>query len=202
MSLGFFDDLMKNGEFQPDYDLCFGSTPRFTNRNLCLHKREYDIIVFLPWINFLSEVQAINNEILTTIRAIQATDLRFAIKFHPASYQGQNMWLESKFSELNILDSNASSIELIRSTVAVLNFGSTTTFDAVNMRVKVGIVNISGRIEPDSIYFSDQSVFNIKSVEDLNIFVSGVGQTSISDGYITEVSGNELIDLIKFELQK
>jgi hypothetical protein len=132
------------------------------------HNKEFDIVVFLPWVLKNDEGFSILKMIEKSIFVLLKLNRKVSIKYHPAG----KINLDLNFKNIEILDSSLSNIQIIGKARKVINYGSTLSYDCNFLNVSCAIVNINSHIPIDSPFLTLSNVSVINNYEDLEHFVN------------------------------
>lgn len=130
-------------------------------------KKKYELVIFLPWIlnnKNGNSLLIFINKILKHL--INNSDYKIFIRYHPA---GKIKLKNFNFDEIS---TNISTKEVLLNTKYVINFGSTISYDCNYLNIPCAVVNILNQLPDESPIFHLNSIYNIKTYNDLNNFIN------------------------------
>lgn len=154
-------------EYNKNYKIFFPPRFYYTLENNLFSTKKYELVVFLPWVlpnkngklllNFI-------NDFLFYLTKI--SDSKIYIKYHPAS--------NIKLNDISFLDFpiNSNTKDILINSKAVINFGSTISYDCNYLNIPCAVVNIMNQLPDSSPLFRLNTVKNIRNYNDIEIFLS------------------------------
>ena len=160
--------------------------PRFYNSYVRSKLKKYDVVVFLPWLNYTSPMKSILDQIHLTLNELEAKGLKLCIKLHPHTDKKLQSFILETYRRFSFFPKGGDYKKLISSSKMTVNFGSTVSYDADYLMIKTAIINLDRRLKNDCIFFELKYVMDITKIEDLTSFIESFNPKNISNETSTE----------------
>lgn len=164
-------DFFKKYPLKTNIKIKYFTPPRFYDTHVNIKVKKYDVVVFLPWLNFTSPMKSILNQIEITLNTFEAKGLTVCIKLHPHTDKKLQSFILETYRRFSFFPKSGDNKKLILSSKMTVNFGSTLSYDADYMMIKTAIINLDRRLENDCVFFKLKYIMNITKIEDLTTFI-------------------------------